>query len=409
MRRHLVVLTASAGLVLGVAGPASATSVSPIGTVDASIAAALATSGATAISARVDVAGLGTVFTRTPGLALNPASTEKLITGYTALRVLGPSHRFVTRIGSTVAADPHGVLHGSLVVTAGGDPTLTRKGGLAALARQLHAHGLRTVTGGLLLDDSLLSRVRVAPHGTTLLDPGDPGPLSAFAVDGNRWRTDQAYRSNPSVFNLEALRTVLQQAGITVDGGLSVGRPGKPLRPLATWSSATVTAIVQAMLKTSINFYAETLLEDIGAARGSGTQAGGVRAIRGLAATLGVSLGGNIEDGSGLSTNDRQSAGGEVAWLEAVHADHRLGPLLAAGLPIGCVDGTLAHRLCGTASPVHAKTGTLDGMRALSGWVTDAAGHLVTFSFLVAGPLSTGHAAANAIDDGVRALAASHL
>jgi D-alanyl-D-alanine carboxypeptidase len=51
----------------------------------------------------------------------------------------------------------------------------------------------------------------------------------------------------------------------------------------------------------------------------------------------------------------------------------------------------------------------LDGTRALAGQVTNAAGHVVTFAFLISGPKSTGHAAANAIDAAVVAIAASHL
>src|SRR5947207_642680 len=71
-----------------------------------------ATSGASALSVRVDVAGRGTVFSHSPARTLNPASTEKLITAYTALKVLGPAHRFVTKVGATVAPDSHGVVRG---------------------------------------------------------------------------------------------------------------------------------------------------------------------------------------------------------------------------------------------------------------------------------------------------------
>ena len=404
MRRTAAVLT-SCTVVLAVNGTGSASAASSL---DALLAADLSASGSTAMSVRVDVAGAGTVFARGSSTALNPASTEKLITGYTALRVLGPRHRFVTRIGSTVAADPHGVLHGRLVVTAGGDPTLTDDG-LDDLAHQLHARGLRTVTGGLLLDDTLFARVRYAPVGTTTLDPGDPGPLSAFAVDRDSWRLDAGYRADPTGGNLQALERALAEAGITVHGNVSVGRPARAPRPLASTASEPLWAVVRDMLKTSVNFYAEMLLLDLGAAKGHGTQPGGVAVIRGEAAQLGVHLGGNMIDGSGLSTFDRQSADGEVSWLEAIRRDRRLGPLIDAGVPIGCVDGSLQQRFCAIPGRVHAKPGSLNGMRSLSGWVTDDAGHLVTFAFLLAGPLPQALQTRNAIDDAVRLLAASRL
>ena len=360
------------------------------------------------MSVRVDVAGTGTVFARGSSGAFNPASTEKLITGYTALRVLGLRHRFRTRIGSTVAADPHGVLHGPLVVTAGGDPTLT-DAGLDDLAHQLHASGLRTVTRGILLDDTLFARVRYAPVGTTTLDLGDPGPLSAFAVNRDSWRLDAGYRADPTVGNLQALRQALAEAGVTVQGHVKVGRPAGALRPLASTASEPLWAVVRDMLKTSVNFYAEMLLLDVGAARGDGSLPGGVKAIRAEAAQLGVHLGGNMVDGSGLSTFDRQSADGEVSWLEAIRRDRRLGPLIDAGVPIGCVDGSLRYRFCAIPGRVHAKPGSLDGMRSLSGWVTNDAGHLVTFAFLLPGPLRLGLQARNAIDAAVQLLAASRL
>jgi D-alanyl-D-alanine carboxypeptidase/D-alanyl-D-alanine-endopeptidase (penicillin-binding protein 4) len=402
--RSTTALLASGALVLAVAQPASAATSS----VESRLAALMSTSGATAMSVRVDVVGTGTVFAHSSSRAVNPASTEKLLTGWTALRVLGPAHRFVTRLGSTVAADPHGVLHGKLVLTAGGDPTLS-SADLAAMARRLHADGLRTVTGGILLDDSMLSRVRYAPRGTTTLDAGDPGPLSAFAVNRDRWRLDAGYLTDPTAGNLQALRKALAAAGITVHGPLVVGRPAKAPRPLASTSSAPLSVIVRAMLKDSVNFYAEMLLLDVGAARGDGSQLGGVRAIRAEAARAGVRLGGNMVDGSGLSTYDLQSADGEVGWLEAAHRDAKLWPVLYAALPVGCVDGTLKRRLCSVAGRVHAKTGTLDGTRALSGWVTDAAGHRVTFAFLLSGPPSSGLRAKNAIDAAVTLLARSHL
>jgi D-alanyl-D-alanine carboxypeptidase/D-alanyl-D-alanine-endopeptidase (penicillin-binding protein 4) len=404
MRRTAAVF-ASGALVLAATGPASASRLSSL---SARLADELSASGSTAMSVRVDVAGRGTVFARGSSVALNPASTEKLITGYTALRVLGPAHRFRTRIGSTHAPDREGVLHGGLVVTGGGDPTLGTAG-LDDLAHQLRGHGLRAVTGGILLDDTLFARVRYAPVGTTTLEPGDPGPLSAFAVDRDGWRLDAAYRADPSIGNMQALQRALARAGITVHGPLSVGRPVTVLRPLASTSSEPLWAVVRDMLKTSVNFYAEMLLLDVGAARGDGTQPGGVKVIRAEAAKLDVDLGGNMVDGSGLSTFDRQSADGEVSWLEAIRRDRRLGPLIDAGVPIGCVDGSLQHRFCAIAGRVHAKPGSLNGMRSLSGWVTDDGGHLVTFAFLLAGTPPQALQTRNAIDAAVGLLTASTL
>jgi D-alanyl-D-alanine carboxypeptidase/D-alanyl-D-alanine-endopeptidase (penicillin-binding protein 4) len=405
MRRTATALAVGA-LVLTVATPASA---SPGSSLATTLGTILATSGSTALSVRVDVAGSGEVFSHTASHAVAPASTQKLVTAFTALRVLGPSYRFVTAVGSPLAADKNGTLHGRLVVSASGDPTLT-KAGLVALGHRLRARGIHAVTGGIQLDDSHLSRVRRAPGWKDEWVPGEVGPLSAFAVAGNSWRADAAYLANPSLGNLHALRTAFVSAGVSVTGPLTVGRQTGALHALASVSSAPLSSIVHDMLKQSVNFDAEMLLEDIGAHAGNPTPAGGVLAVRAQAAAMHVQLGGNIEDGSGLSSYDRVTADGEVSWLEAAMTTS-LGATLYAGLPIACSDGTLVHRMCGTAAAgrVHAKTGTLDGMRALSGFVTNAAGHRVTFAFLVGGPLSSAAQGKAAIDKAVVALTLSHL
>lgn len=412
MIRRTAVLSSSV-LVLALASPAYGTS--QASSLDARLAQLLAGSGSTGLSVRVDVAGR-TVFSHSPARTVSPASTEKLITGFTALRVLGPAHRFVTRLGSTAPPDRQGVIRGQLVLTASGDPTLSTAG-LDTLAAQVRHDGVRSVTGGLVLDDSALSRVRRAPGWKPAFVPDELGPLSAFSVNGNacgwtsagRCAATPGYLADPDLGNLQALRNALTRAGVAVVGPLSTSH--ETAHPLASVASAPLSAIVHEMLKESVNFDAELLLEDLGATAGDGSPAGGVRVIRAQAAALGVSLGGNIVDGSGLSIQDAMSADAEVAWLEAAQRSRTLWPVLSAALPIGCVDGTLAARtaFCGMANPVHAKTGTLDGMRALTGWVVDAAGHQVTFAFLIGGPLSSATAGKTAIDRSVLALAASHL
>ena len=79
---------------------------------------------------------------------------------------------------------------------------------------------------------------------------------------------------------------------------------------------------------------------------------------------------------------------------------------LQAKLPIGCRDGTLEHRFCGTVASgrVFAKTGTLDTAHTLAGWTYTRDGHLVTFSFALAG-FRSGSAATKAIDRAVVVLA----
>ena len=73
----------------------------------------------------------------------------------------------------------------------------------------------------------------------------------------------------------------------------------------------------------------------------------------------------------------------EVRVLEAMRTGPDF-PVWYDALPIAGVDGSLSGRMKGTAAErnVHAKTGTLDKARSLSGYVTTADGHVLLFSFL---------------------------
>ena len=118
----------------------------------------------------------------------------------------------------------------------------------------------------------------------------------------------------------------------------------------------------------------ELLTKELGLKqRGSGTTAAGLEAVRADLAADGFPLRGFVnEDGSGLSRADRVTCSLLVDVLE------RAGPygLLVRDLPVAGRSGTLVDELKGTvaAGRVHAKTGTLDGVKALSGWALPATG-----------------------------------
>jgi D-alanyl-D-alanine carboxypeptidase/D-alanyl-D-alanine-endopeptidase (penicillin-binding protein 4) len=91
-----------------------------------------------------------------------------------------------------------------------------------------------------------------------------------------------------------------------------------------------------------------------------------------------------MADGSGLSRYDLLSPRLLVELLINLRQQPN-GELFYTSLPVAGMDGTLANRM--TAAPlrgnVHAKTGTLSGIRSLSGYLTTAAGDPVVFSFIV--------------------------
>jgi D-alanyl-D-alanine carboxypeptidase/D-alanyl-D-alanine-endopeptidase (penicillin-binding protein 4) len=143
-------------------------------------------------------------------------------------------------------------------------------------------------------------------------------------------------------------------------------------------------------LKLSNNMHAEVLLKEMGrAAAGQGTWAAGLAAASGALSALGVDMTVQRQvDGSGLSRQDLLTNHQITALLLAARAEPWYqtwyDALPIAGVSDRMVGGTLRSRMVGTpaAGNVHAKTGTLTGVSALSGYVTDATGRKLVFSMI---------------------------
>lgn len=355
---------------------------------------ALAAAGARTIAAAVDVDGYDAVLRRDAERSLPPASTQKNFTGLSALVALGPTARFRTRV-VTDRQPVGGRLRGSVWLVAGGDPYLTGTD-LRGLARQVRAAGIRAVSGGVRVDDSRYDRRRTAGGWRSSFMPGQSGPLSALAVDRNAWRRDRAFVADPAVPTAVRFRDLLRAEGIAVTGSVTRSVAPTASRQLAVKVSAPLPLVVRRALKDSDNFASELLLKELGrVVNGRGSSLSGVAATRQVLGGLGVAVGASA-DGSGLSATDRQTPAGQVQLLRAADGSG-VGPAFRASLPVGCRDGTLKRRFCGTsaAGRVTAKTGTLTGVRALAGYTTTASGRQVYFAFQLSG-----------VTDGARALKA---
>jgi D-alanyl-D-alanine carboxypeptidase/D-alanyl-D-alanine-endopeptidase (penicillin-binding protein 4) len=325
----------------------------------------------------VDVAGRGRVVAVNAGRGLLPASTEKLFTTLPLL-ISHPNDRLDTVIGST-SAPQSGVVHGDLVVRTSGDPTLMGHD-LTTLARQVHDAGVRKVTGRLVLGYGGLPWTRTRSGWKSSYVPWDIGPLSPFAVHSDTWRTTTHYVTHPTGGNLGMLRNKLVKAGVRITGGIAAMRNPTIATTFGQHSSDTIAGIIRRTLRQSNNFYAEQLLNiegwnpvnDVIKAAGSG---------------------GTATDGSGLSLTDRRTAAGEVALLKYAHTSSAAG-LLMQSLPTACRTGTLKEEFCNTSGAGHvwAKTGTIDHVKALAGYTTDAKGRWVTFAIITNGDSSTSRA-----------------
>jgi D-alanyl-D-alanine carboxypeptidase/D-alanyl-D-alanine-endopeptidase (penicillin-binding protein 4) len=354
-----------------------------------------------AVSVSVWVDGLGEVLGHEPDRALAPASNEKLFTAMGALAVLGADTTLTTELRVTPSGD--------LAVVGGGDATVTATGPhsldtLAALARD---HGVGVVTGALLVDETGYDGLVRAPAWQDWQIPAHTGPLSAFMVDRNRWRGDAAYVAAPAHENAELLRAALARRGIVVQGPTVDAAAPATGTTVASLPSAPVRDLVRDMLLFSDNQVADLLLREVGrAAAGTGSLAGGAQATTDALRDLCVPITGAVDDGSGLSRGNARSAREWRTMLQAARGQS-WWPLLADGLPLAGRSGTLAGRFRGTAAEanVRAKTGTIIGGTALTGYGTTARGRPMVFSVVVNGPGAEG--AAGAVDQLVAAVAAS--
>ncbi|MGZ8412291.1 MAG: D-alanyl-D-alanine carboxypeptidase/D-alanyl-D-alanine endopeptidase [Gemmatirosa sp.] len=192
---------------------------------------------------------------------------------------------------------------------------------------------------------------------------------------------------DPNAAYLAALTAALRARGIAVGGGALARKDIAPIGDtLFTTRSLPLRDVLPAFEKPSQNQIGELLLKTMGLERaGTGTADSGRRVMERQLQAWGVAPERDVvvRDGSGLSRHDYLTPRAVVRVLDAMRRDPNFR-LFYDALPIGGVDGTIASRMKGTPAQgnVHAKTGTLDKARALSGYVTTADGEMLLFSIL---------------------------
>ncbi|GAA2188635.1 D-alanyl-D-alanine carboxypeptidase/D-alanyl-D-alanine endopeptidase [Micromonospora lupini] len=196
----------------------------------------------------------------------------------------------------------------------------------------------------------------------------------------------------PTGYAAEVFRAALRRHGVRVLGRTVLGEPTpEAAQPVARHDSMSLAELMTPFLKLSNNGHAEVLTKEIGRVlSGAGTWSAGLTAISEYVADTGMDTGTlRQRDGSGLSRRNLVPATEFVDLLAAVRAEPWFptwyAALPIAGQPERFVGGTLRSRMAGTpaAGNVHAKTGSLTGVSALSGYVTSADGHLLAFSILL--------------------------
>jgi D-alanyl-D-alanine carboxypeptidase/D-alanyl-D-alanine-endopeptidase (penicillin-binding protein 4) len=193
----------------------------------------------------------------------------------------------------------------------------------------------------------------------------------------------------PAGYAADVFRQALAHHGVRVVGRTGYAATPAGTRSLATHASMTLAQMYIPFLKLSNNGHAEALVKTLGAVVShDGSWDAGLQVIADQLASYGVDPSVIQQvDGSGLSRMDLVPADQIVHLLVA--AQHKpwfdtwYNALPIAGNPDRMVGGTLRNRLRGTpAAGMHGKTGSLTGVSALSGYVTDADGQRLIFSVL---------------------------
>jgi D-alanyl-D-alanine carboxypeptidase/D-alanyl-D-alanine-endopeptidase (penicillin-binding protein 4) len=359
-----------------VLAPVGRASLLPLPTRLANALAVPGNSAAASSAVAVDLQSGRILFARHPDLPLAPASNEKLVVSFAALRELGPGYRFRTEVLGR-GYQEEGVWHGDVFLKGFGDPTLdsAQLGRLATAIRQL---GITRIAGRVYGDESWFDARRTGPgwKGSYFIE--ECPPLSALVVDRS-WYDHHTARQ-PALAAAGRFKVLLRKHGIQ-SGVVGLGRAPEDAYALAQVESDPLSTVVAEMDRESDNFSGEMLLKELGAEVGAGgtTANGAAVVLRNLAAAA-IPLGGvRIVDGSGLSLDDRLTARTLAALLVAVRNDPDLRDPFRASLPVAGISGTLETRL--RAAPargvVRAKTGTTDQASALSGYVRDRYGFAV--------------------------------
>lgn len=223
-------------------------------------------------------------------------------------------------------------------------------------------------------------------HGTNTVVVSGTTPVGGAGA--KEWATVW----EPTGYAAAVFRDALAEHGVRVSGLTRLGRqtPGTAVG-LASHRSMPLRELLVPFMKLSNNMHAEILTKAMGyEASRHGSWGAGLAAISGYLKGVGVDAGKVRQvDGSGLSRMDNFPAGQLVELLLAVRAEPWYADWYRS-LPVACdpdrfVGGTLRSRMCGTPAALNAraKTGSLTGASALSGYVTGADGRELVYGIVL--------------------------
>ncbi len=210
--------------------------------------------------------------------------------------------------------------------------------------------------------------------------------------------------TQPDLWSGQNLIEFLKQRGIQVKGQVRSGRAPAHAKILASHQSRALALIAHDMAKVSNNFVAEMLTKNIAAESGESpaTMKTGLALIRKFMSDLGLDTSQmTFLSPSGLTRANQMSAFFLSSYLHLMQNDFSIFPEFLTSLPVAGRDGTLQDRNKDMKHIgwIRAKTGTLDGVVGLAGYIGMTGGRVATFTFMFNGPLELDSNARKLFDD----------
>lgn len=196
---------------------------------------------------------------------------------------------------------------------------------------------------------------------------------------------------NPQLLAGYALKAILAEVGISVAGEVKLGGDKIKAPAIAVHRSKPLSALLYELGKQSDNFYAEMIFKSLGLEQKGrpAKAADGAEVVTAFLNELGVMEDGVVvKNGSGLFDANRVTASSLAKLLRASYREPAWSSEFVAQLSIGGQDGTLRSRFRDNKhkAVVRAKTGTLDAVTSLSGYVLAPPGRdPIAFAIMVNG------------------------
>ena len=310
-------------------------------------------------------------------LALIPGSNMKLLTAAVALDVIKPDTVFSTKLLGVIEGS---VVRGDLWLVGSGDPLLSTRSYpptekfptlkptyVEGLVESLVASGVKSIQGSVIGDESLYDRERYSPNWGDGIRGTEAGPLGALMINDANTSDSPVKLVNPAFAAATEFTRLLKESGIIVKGSPDIDTAPADTPQIAKIDSAPLRDVVAEMLTNSDNNTAELLLKEIGrVSQGAATRLAGLQVIADKIVewqlpSAGVALG----DGSGLDRATHLTCNLLTSLLQRAGANSDL----VKGMSIAGSIGTLRENfMTGPAFNVlRGKTGTLTGVKALSG------------------------------------------